>query len=359
MAKRARKEKEKSQLEAALEFVKLIASGNEISDGYCRLYDGRVYYNNRVISGGHPTGLDYSACPQIDKLLRAVKDMPTNTTVTFDRDRIKIKYGRKEYAVPCIDGGLLPWAPITELQFEADDRFVEALVTAALPTKEGAQRVIEASVLVRPYTAVGTDGKYMVEAFHGVPFPVELCVPTVFVQTLKRIKKPVARVGYSDVALTVQFEDESWITTQLYVEPTGVTGAKIDGILDGIQATDLTVDFATGVIEAFEFDKEADARISGDKITVGEAGHDSFAYEFDRPVQINNFACPVAQLHKVIGIIEKVDASECPRRLRFTGDKCRGAIMGIVERASHDTTPYVPPPLPPTPPHIADDEVPF
>lgn len=328
MAKRpSKREKDKSQLQTALEFIKSVAHGNNPNDAYCRFHGGYVYYNNLVISAGHPIGIDYNACPDIDKILRAVDGMPTNTTITFDRDRIKIKYGHKEYTVPCIDGSGLPWAPILNPMLEADERLTDAMLKAAIPTKEGALTALEASILLRPYTALGTDRIIVVEAFHGVPLPHEMRVPAIFAQTLKKLKKTITHVGFSDVAFSVIFDDGSWLTTQLYVEDVGLSSDRILALLKDMNAAAIADNsFYEGVKEAFAYDKEAVINFRGDHLTLTRDGNVTFTYTFNKPVQIEDFSAAVSAMHKIVDIVEKVDVSNSQTLLSFTGDKLRGAI---------------------------------
>lgn len=328
MAKRpTKKDREKSRLEMALEYVKSIAYGNNAIDGYCRLSNGYVYYNNLVLSAGFPIDLDYSACPDIDKLLKAVAGMPVNTTVTIDRDRILIEYGRKAYTVPCIDPGLVPWAPMTQRVHEADDRLQIALERAAIPTKEGAQRVIEASVLLRPYTAIGCDGRIAVEAYHGIPLLADMRVPTVFVNVLRRLKKEIDAVGYSDVAFTVFFSDGSWLTTQLYVEDAGVDIQQIVALLDPIKAAPVEDDsFFEGIKEAHAYDREAVCRVTADRLTLIRSQAEVFTYRFQKPIQIAEFTTSIENLFRVVELVKNIDVNNSERMLGFTGSNLRGAI---------------------------------
>jgi hypothetical protein len=129
--------------------------------------------------------------------------------------------------VPCLASDLVqPIAP-DAAQWPLDDAaFRTALAAVAPIAVEAAGRVIECSVLVRQGTAVATNGKIIAEAWHGQNFPT-LVVPKASVAQLLKIKKRIVAFGLGFdpfepskiLSVTFHFEGNSWLKTQLYLEP--------------------------------------------------------------------------------------------------------------------------------------------
>lgn len=185
---------------------------------HCTIQNGYVSATNGVIAVGQRIELDINTSPHSYRLLAALAKCGSELSIAEVAGGLAVKSGRFRVVVPSVPADRYgvpdtPIAPIT-------DALRRALEVASVYPVDGDPRVVAASVLVQANTCVGTNGRSLLEAWHGIDLPPNLVLPKASVDALLKIKRPLAKFGYRENnSVTFWFEDGSWFKTQLFNEP--------------------------------------------------------------------------------------------------------------------------------------------
>lgn len=225
MAKRAtKKTKEESPLLAALRFVQ--AAQQEVGTVYqthCRFTNINdkpyVVAFDGVLAAGHPVIEEIPICPHTYRLIDALERVGGAMSLTaMDNRQLSIKSDKFRALVSCIGDGDLTYVWPDPPQWPLNDNFRKAAAVAGVFNSEGGQTVMQASVVSRDGSVIGTNGTVVIEAWHGIPTPPGMIMPMHFVKELAKVNKPITRFGFGGNSLTVFFEGDAWLKTQLYQE---------------------------------------------------------------------------------------------------------------------------------------------
>jgi len=198
---------------AAVEFVSLIQGDTD----HCILKDGWCVASDTVMSLGCKIKDDFSACPQTKRLLAALRKCESSLAVAqLDDASIQVVSGGLRVKVPCVPFESLSvlWADTNIAPL--DDRFVSACKALLHLTVEKGNHVYEASLLCTNQTISVTNGRVLIEYWHGNNLPPYFVLPSKSVSVLTKINKKISGFGYSGNSCTFHFEDSSWFRTQLY-----------------------------------------------------------------------------------------------------------------------------------------------
>lgn len=198
---------------------------------------------NGVIAAGHPITEDIFACPHY-KIIEALSKCGPNISFTqLDDNRLSVKSDKFKAIIPCIYPTLLniaiPDPPVCSIT----DAFKEGLSIVGTLANENAQTIHLASILMNGQSLIATNGKVVIEYWHGISLPPNISLPKALVEPLN-CKKKLAQFGYSQSSVTFYFEDGSWIRSQLYNE----TWPDMSIVLDRkANAWPVTADFWKGL----------------------------------------------------------------------------------------------------------------
>lgn len=209
---------------AALKFVQV--AQQEVGTPYqthCRFtqLNGTNYVVafNGIIAAGHPVAEELPACPHTYRLIDALERVGGAMSMTaLDNKTVVVKSDKFRAVVSAHGDGDLTYSWPDAPQWPLTDAFKGAADLAAIFTTEGAQTVMAAAVVTRGKSIVGTNGKAIVEAWHGIDMPPGLIIPKSFITAVLKVPKPLIKFGFSQQSFTVFFEDYSWLKTQLYQE---------------------------------------------------------------------------------------------------------------------------------------------
>jgi uncharacterized protein DUF4031 len=212
-----------ASLLAALKFIEPAAkeSGPAVQINYthCAMGWNWAVAFDGVIALAHKIDTDIQAYPNTKTLIKALSKCEETTQITqLDENRLAIKSGRFSAYVPCMRGELFHIQPPDDPLYPIDERVPAALAIVGRIAKENAPRLVLSSVMLRNGSAVATDGHILFEAWHGATLPFQVVLPKDFVTKLCAIQKKPVSMGASANTVTVWFEDQSWIRTQLYNE---------------------------------------------------------------------------------------------------------------------------------------------
>ena len=277
-----------------------------------------------VLTAAHPITDDLTAYPHGDTLATALKRCATGTAITQGDDRtLKVSAGRLRASVPCAEPFPFPPppdAPALDLEPDQSAALKRSLSEAGRPAKDQADRTLFASVMLQSGTASGTDGIIVIESWHGLTIPGQLMIPKVFVKTLEKTDKTIAKIGGSDNSLTVYFTDKSWLKTQLYRE----TFPDLGRLWEQVNADDVVPipdHFFPGVDHLKAF---ADGRI---EITASGMRNEKAEFDLDIKMPYERAILSSTHLLMLNGIVSKYRLD--PKASYFSGENCRALLSGI------------------------------
>lgn len=161
---------------------------------------------------------DLYVAPHAKTFLNALSKCGESYSLTqIDKHRISIKSGPFKANIPCIDPALLYFPTPNHLQGSMTDDFKSALSLVEKIKPENGQRLITLSFLMNGNSIISTDGKIIIEAWHGLNLPTNLPIPKAVIPLINGSKKLVG-FGFDNLTATFFFEDSSFIRTQLYAE---------------------------------------------------------------------------------------------------------------------------------------------
>lgn len=210
-----------SSLEPALDFLApLLISVGDPNDTHVLLHNSQAIVWNGTIAAGHPIEEQLSVVVHGLDLRSAVGRAGAGLVLAIEPPLLTISAGA---------GGRLrvrlPMLPLDQIAHAVPDPMVMPLgeelrngwETIAHLATDGNQRVICASVGMRSGSMVATDGAMFIEYWHGLNLPV-FNMPKKTIAYLCKIKQPMIGFGFSGSTATFYFEGGAWVRTQLYVD---------------------------------------------------------------------------------------------------------------------------------------------
>lgn len=226
MAPRKTKAKDDSALLAALRFVSVAQSDHGTPyQTHCRFFNGHCVAFDGVLTAGIPYADEIPACPNTFQFIAALERATGALSLTvLDNMTTVVKTDKFRANIEGLTSADMQYVYPDAAQWPLNDDFRKAAAIAGIFCTEGAQTVHGSAVATRNGSIVGTNGIALIEAWHGIATPPGLIIPMTFVKALDKIKKPITKFGASwdgptPATFTVWFEDNSWLKTQLFIEP--------------------------------------------------------------------------------------------------------------------------------------------
>lgn len=323
----AKAPKQEIDVLSALKFVaKAQREHGTQSQMHCRVINNQLIGYDGILACGMilQTPLP-ETCPNTFQFIHALERAKDASSITFENTTITVKTAKFKATVPCIAGHDMQFIFPDQCMYELNDAFTLALGKAAIFTKEGAQTVAAASVMTRNGSIVGTDTTALIEVYHGNPTPDGLIIPKSFVDAATKTAKRVVGFGYTETSFTLWYDDQSWIKTQLYVEP----WPNISGIIAYTETAnnirEIDKDFWAGVTAVQAFSE--DGRIYFDDAFICShinkgVGAEYRVKDLPKEKQAYNYK----NLLKLQDIAGKFDFTANERMALFFGENIRGAL---------------------------------
>lgn len=336
MATRGRRKADhtsKISLVKALAFAEgVLKSDRSFAQQHCYIGRGQLVAFDGTLAAGHPISEDIEAVPHSGKLLKALERSDENVSVTLnDTKRISVKSGKFRAVISCLDIGAF-YSPTADTPIATiSDTLREGFKAITHITKDTADKVHFASVLVRAGSMCTTDGRTMFEYWHGLDLPL-MALPKAAAIAVTKTEKKLVRFGYSGHSATFHFEDGSWIRTLLYSD----TWPDVDHVLAGApQCYPVPPSLFAAVRAVAPFCEESgavwfhpEAVATGASLTEG-ATHE-VAGLLSGPVF--NFE-QLAQIEPLV----KTISFEGSGQAFFYGDNVRGKIVGFASSKQYGT----------------------
>lgn len=207
------------KLVAALQFLKLGQKDTGIADyqTHVNMFNGYAVTFDGIIAAGIKLDEEINAVCETNRLIAALKQCGEAYSITHtEGGKLSIKSGKFRALVPTLDPAAMPTiepdAPVAVI----DDRLKTALEALNWIVEEQGDRVHLASFLLQSGSLLATNGRVAAEYWHGIDLPPGLVIPKPFAAAIIRAGKTLAKFGFSPRTITVWFEDESFIRTQLF-----------------------------------------------------------------------------------------------------------------------------------------------
>ncbi len=205
----------------ALRFCALICKDHgAINETHVHITNNWATASNGTLSVGHKCDSNISACPQIKLATEALSKCGQSfALVASSNNQLTIKSERFKAIIPCISPELLPPAMPDPPIAEIDNRLREAFEVCGLLQTDNAQTIYGLSILLNGQSMISSlSGQMIVEYWHGINLPQGMAIPKALIAPLSKINKKLTKLGCSPFSITLYFEDESWIKSQLYAE---------------------------------------------------------------------------------------------------------------------------------------------
>lgn len=187
---------------------------------YVRLINNWAIVFDGSIAMGHPIEEDLILCPHLARLKEALGRAGTTLAINAtDNGRLSVSGASFRAVVPCLPGEALPPVMPDPNVAAVDDRLKEGFKAVVALAKDEADRVVEATVLLRANSIVGTNGQLILEYWHGIDLPPGLAIPQRAAKIIAKSLLPLVGFGFDEGrSATFYFENGAWLKTQLYAE---------------------------------------------------------------------------------------------------------------------------------------------
>lgn len=294
-----------------------------------------VAYND-ILSAGVRIEEELNAAPNASILHKAISKCGDTYSLTINENKIIVKSGSFKATVPCIDATLLgarfPDQPCAVI----DDRLKTALTCIdVLKPEPNAQKVHLLAFLLNGQSVVTTDGKIIIEHWHGINLPI-IAIPKSIIPAILNNPKKLTQFGFSSTSVTFYFEDNSWVKSQLYAEPFPLD--TLNNILNkNSNPSAIPVDFFKALDAIVAFSENGSVYFERDKL----CSHRNIetGATFDVPGLPKGPIYTAKYLAMLRALADKIDfgvsangsvhsENHSGHLLFFFGKQCRGVVAG-------------------------------
>jgi len=335
MATRGRKPAKNGQADkllTALAFVK-VATKDTAQGAYqqhVHIGGNRIVAFDGVIAACHPIEEDFVAYPNLEQLTAALQSCGKQLSLTVEGDVVTVKGDKLLATVQCLPPDAMHVVVPDPQAYVIDDAIKAALEVCMKYTREGATLVHETSVLLCANSAYGTDGKAIVEYWHGTNLP-DMILPRAFCAAVVKAKSKLVGFGYGNgSSVTFYFDDMSWLKTQLYAEGYPMQARNVLNVT--ANPLPLPADFVTAVQAVAAFSEDGSFIIEDGKVAAFFQGNESAAeYDVKDLSTVRRLRFNASSIAKVAEHMKLADFNTDPDKLLWFGDSVRGAVMRIAE----------------------------
>lgn len=222
MARRARgaataKEQDLPVL-AALRFVAVAQHEDGVPyQTNCRFTGTEVIAFDGILAAGYPCTEIMDACPHTLDTIAAISRLRGAYSMTLlDRNKLIINSEKYRVVINCLAPIDVDSVVSIPMQYPLNDDFKRAAADAGSFITEKAESVMASSLYSLDGSILGTNGKIILECWHGNPFPPGLIIPYTAIRALNKIEQHLIGFGYDTNAITFFFENGAWLRTQLF-----------------------------------------------------------------------------------------------------------------------------------------------
>lgn len=303
---------------------------------FCILDGQYIRASNGLITMGYPCEEYFGQAPSLAHLTAAIKVSGEQYQIVEEAFKLTITSFNFKAVIKSIDVTTLPEMTMAPSIAKASGEFIRAGGIAGKFSSEGASRLLEASLYCKSGSILGTDGKCLIEAWHGIDMP-EIILPCATMNMLSKIRAELIGFGIGCNqaginSITFWFNNDAYLTSQLYVGETWPTNRVTELLAfdpSECKAFPSTFFIALEEIKPFVIDKGTipavvllrDRCKSHDDPGVGaeiQWGHD---------MDIEKFRC---NIHSLLGLSGHVHRFVVDKdKILLIGKNTRAVVMGV------------------------------
>lgn len=253
----------------AAKFVSLAQKGKGDANTYCMAHGQMLVAFNGIVACGTPIDEALECCPHTELFKAALDACEADgyQLTQVAHDRLVLRSGEFEASIPCSLGAGLSWPEPDALTAPAGDVLTNALMIAGVLVSDKAPTLVQSCVLLKSGSAIATDRRTVLQAWHGFDLPGSYLIPKQGITALIKAKKGLAGLGNSmnGETLTFHFNDGSWIRTQLYVDkiPDATEYLRLRA---DCELVDTPVDLFSAVASVLPFSADSKVLVDGRKV---------------------------------------------------------------------------------------------
>lgn len=288
--------------------------------------NGTVRGYNGTIALSTPVPLDIACKPKAEALVRAISNCTDTVQLSMTKaGRLSVRSGSFKAFVDCVDGET-PHVMPTGQRADVDGAALIAGLAAIQPfIGEDASRPWCNGVLLHGQSVFATNNVIVAEYWAGRTLPISVNLPRMAVRELLRIGDPPAWAQYDENSVTFHYPEGRWLRTQLLP----ADWPNLSRILDQESAQAPVPEGlfdALSVVRSF-VDKLGRVFFREGHVCTHEVEGEGASY--DVPGLTTAGVYNVEMLSLLQGIAKTIDLTAYPKPCLFTGERLRGAIVGM------------------------------
>lgn len=295
-----------------------------------RIAGGRIVGYNGHLCISSPIALDIDCCPKATQLVRAIAACEEEVQIALTpKGRLSVVSGAFRGHVDTVPLEVFPDVQPEGELVQVDGELLPALRVLMDYTSEDASRPWASGVLLDGASAFATNNVVLVERWLGYHFPYRVNLPSYAVREMLRIREEPKALRLSSNSLTVYYDGDRWMRTQLNSAEWPDARALLDR-----SAQVQTQDVPEGLWRALE----TVAPMLGElKAVYVQAGSVATGEDEDCAARVvleslpadlhGAFNCPMLQ--SLEGIAQRIALETWPQPCPFYGDKLRGLLVGL------------------------------
>lgn len=290
-----------------------------------RIENGFIMGYNGKMSLRCPIALDLNAKPKALPFIKAIQTCRDTVAMNLTpTGRLSIRSGKFRAYVECTDDPYPEVEPMGE-RVEIQGSLLPVLKMLAPFMADDASRPWARGILLRGRCAYATNNIVLCEYDMGFEFPVDVNIPASTVKELIRIKEEPIALQATDTSATFHYEGDKWICSQL----NSLEWPDLSRLLD--QPSDqvpLPEGFFSALADLVPFaDEMSRVFLKDGLLTTDDAEGQGASAEVEGLREGGIYSA--AQFLALEGIIQKMDLDAYPRPAPFSGERVRGAVIGV------------------------------
>lgn len=192
----------------------------DVGDKHVMLEKGMMTATDGTYTAGHPIPQKSLLCaPNYQALKSALDACKGPVDLSGTMDALKVASGRFRATVECMPfGGCAHTGPDEPIAPADYGPIIDGYLAVEPFVQDKAAQAACETVLLNANSMVATDGRSMIEYWHGVNLPPGLILPKRSLAAFKALGKRPINFGYTpERSITFWYDDGSWFKSQLYV----------------------------------------------------------------------------------------------------------------------------------------------
>lgn len=292
-----------------------------------QIKNNRVSGFNGTLSLSSPIPFDISCVPKAEPLIKAIAGCEDTVQLSMTKaGKLTVKSGPFKMHVECLEETSCLMAPEGDVvQFDGE-AFLAGIKTVAPFMGQDASRRWAQGILVKDGCLFATNNIVLVQYWLGVSFPHQINIPMPAVKEILRIKEAPLYAQASENSITLHYSGERWLRTQLYSTAEWPDLSLHLGRVCNPTPIDTRLFEGLNVVKPF-VDHLGSIHFQGGVITTHTEENEGASYVV--PDLQDDGLYSLGMLQLLEGVATHVDWSLYPAPAMFTGDKLRGAIVGM------------------------------